>query len=261
MAGGARPAGTELSRLAREPRFPLAGPRAVPDQSGEPARPEAYFPVFASLLPGPWLGALVPAGSARTRDGLTSFDAAHFLDPNLRGVRMHALVGQADHLRYTEGKDLRGVHALLGIDDVTLVAAPDAVHVGWARAPRPRPPEPRRPKPEADEEPEGRFEACAPDLLPIPRLTHEAGMIAWPAPPQGASVQIEEAHDEASEIVTKYRDKLDMMVERLLEKESLEKEEVSEILADRAAAPSPFGDDQTFPLPVEELTYTPTTTP
>jgi hypothetical protein len=36
---------------------------------------------------------------------------------------------------------------------------------------------------------------------------------------------------------------------------------VSEIVADRAAAPSPFGDDQTFPLPVEELTYTPTLTP
>jgi hypothetical protein len=36
---------------------------------------------------------------------------------------------------------------------------------------------------------------------------------------------------------------------------------VSELVADRAAAPSPFGDDQTFPLPLEELTYTPTTTP
>jgi hypothetical protein len=34
---------------------------------------------------------------------------------------------------------------------------------------------------------------------------------------------------------------------------------VSELVADRAAAPSPFGDDQTFPLPVEELTYKPTT--
>jgi len=30
---------------------------------------------------------------------------------------------------------------------------------------------------------------------------------------------------------------------------------VSELVADRAAAPSPFGDDQTFPLPVEDLTY------
>ena len=45
---------------------------------------------------------------------------------------------------------------------------------------------------------------------------------------------VEEAHDEAREIVTKYRDKLDLMVERLLEKESLEKDEVAEILAEVA---------------------------
>ena len=43
---------------------------------------------------------------------------------------------------------------------------------------------------------------------------------------------IEEAHDEAREIITKYRDKLDLMVERLLEKESIEKEEVQEIFAE-----------------------------
>jgi len=36
---------------------------------------------------------------------------------------------------------------------------------------------------------------------------------------------------------------------------------VSELLADRAAAPSPFGDDQTFPLPVERLTYIPLARP
>ena len=33
---------------------------------------------------------------------------------------------------------------------------------------------------------------------------------------------------------------------------------VAELVSDRAAAPSPFGDDQTFPLPVEELHYKPT---
>jgi hypothetical protein len=37
--------------------------------------------------------------------------------------------------------------------------------------------------------------------------------------------------------------------------------QVSELAADRAAAPSPFGDDQTFPLPVDDLTYTPTIRP
>jgi len=30
---------------------------------------------------------------------------------------------------------------------------------------------------------------------------------------------------------------------------------VSELLSDRVGAPSPFGDDQTFPLPVDRLTY------
>jgi cell division protease FtsH len=45
---------------------------------------------------------------------------------------------------------------------------------------------------------------------------------------------VEEAHDEAREILTKYRDKLDLMVVKLLEKESLEKEEVAEILAEVA---------------------------
>ena len=34
---------------------------------------------------------------------------------------------------------------------------------------------------------------------------------------------------------------------------------VSELISDRAAAPSPFGDDQTFPLPVERLSYIPST--
>ena len=30
---------------------------------------------------------------------------------------------------------------------------------------------------------------------------------------------------------------------------------VSELVSDRAAAPSPFGDDQTFPLPTTRLNY------
>ena len=36
--------------------------------------------------------------------------------------------------------------------------------------------------------------------------------------------------------------------------------EVAELVSSRAAAPSPFGDDLSFPLPVEELTYIPPTT-
>lgn len=36
---------------------------------------------------------------------------------------------------------------------------------------------------------------------------------------------------------------------------------VSELAADRPGGPSPFGDDITFPLPVDALRYTHTTTP
>ncbi len=36
---------------------------------------------------------------------------------------------------------------------------------------------------------------------------------------------------------------------------------VSEVAYDRPGGPSPFGDDIEFPLPVEELRYTHTTTP
>jgi cell division protease FtsH len=45
---------------------------------------------------------------------------------------------------------------------------------------------------------------------------------------------VEEAYDEAREIVLKHRDKLDLMVERLMEKESIDKEEVQEIFAEVA---------------------------
>jgi hypothetical protein len=36
---------------------------------------------------------------------------------------------------------------------------------------------------------------------------------------------------------------------------------VSELAFDRPAAPSPFGEDIEFPLPIEDLRYTHTTTP
>jgi cell division protease FtsH len=42
---------------------------------------------------------------------------------------------------------------------------------------------------------------------------------------------VDEAHDEAWEILTTYREQLDRMVEVLLEKETIERNEVEEILS------------------------------
>ena len=50
---------------------------------------------------------------------------------------------------------------------------------------------------------------------------------------------VEEAHDEARDIVSKYRDKLDLMVERLMEKEVLERDEVEEIFGEVAKQSPP----------------------
>jgi cell division protease FtsH len=50
---------------------------------------------------------------------------------------------------------------------------------------------------------------------------------------------VEEAHDEAREIVVKYRDKLDLMVDRLMEKEALERDEVEEIFGEVAKQSPP----------------------
>ncbi len=45
---------------------------------------------------------------------------------------------------------------------------------------------------------------------------------------------VEEAHDEAREIITKHRDKLDLMVDKLMEQESLNKDEIAEVFAEVA---------------------------
>ena len=62
---------------------------------------------------------------------------------------------------------------------------------------------------------------------------------------------IEEAHDEARVIITMYRDKLDLMVDRLLDKESIDKEEVQEIFAE-VAKQSPVNPVERYRLKREE---------
>lgn len=59
-----------------------------------------------------------------------------FLDEALKESSALTLLDEADFLRYgqPEPRDLRGVHALLSVEEVTLIAVPDAVHPGWLRA-------------------------------------------------------------------------------------------------------------------------------
>ena len=87
------------------------------------------------------------------RDGLSRFGSDLFLDPALAGNTAADLLNHADDIRYIapQTRPLRGIHAVLAVDEVTLVAAPDAVQRPWQQgegpaleAPKPSPP-PERP--------------------------------------------------------------------------------------------------------------------
>ncbi len=121
----------ELSGLASDamaPRFPFAGP----------AEPEpVLLPLAMGVTPDPALAGPRPAqadpATALTRDGLDTFSAALFVDEDLARLGTYALLAGAFHKAYVADppQPLLGMHALLPLTEVTLLAAPDAVHPGW----------------------------------------------------------------------------------------------------------------------------------
>jgi hypothetical protein len=125
------------------PRFAL-----VPESGPAPLAwlPLGVEPVFgASLAPLP-----VP-GTALERDGLSAFGPALFLDPELEGDGAEVLVAHADDIRLLREtpRELFGLHALLGIgrgglfNEASLVALPDAMHLGWLPRTHPPPADPQ----------------------------------------------------------------------------------------------------------------------
>jgi hypothetical protein len=99
----------------------------------------------------------LPGGSTDrlAQDGLAAFRAELFFDPRLRDASGDNLLRAAEHLhnllrewRAVAGdprrqplgprpEPLRGLHALLPVDEATLLAAPDAVQRAWSTQPLP----------------------------------------------------------------------------------------------------------------------------
>jgi hypothetical protein len=117
-----------LAADAAQPRFPLAGPVG---------RPLLYLPIGATILEEAALPAIRPPGLARLRDGLQQLDARVFLDQGLATVETERLLEEALWIAYRQPnpRRLRGIHALLSIEEVTIVAVPDAVQREWYLAP------------------------------------------------------------------------------------------------------------------------------
>ena len=128
------PAGAEVPEPPADvERFPLA--RAEGDA------PAAWIPLGVEPLYGPALSALPQAGTALERDGLAPFGADLFLDPELADATLHDLSALADDIRFLRAhtRPLLGMHAALSVgrgglfNEGTLLAVPDAVHLGWTR--------------------------------------------------------------------------------------------------------------------------------
>jgi len=130
----------QLWQPVGEVRFPLAA------AEGEGV---VYIPLGMKLLPERFLPAVKLPGTPLERDGLAEFDADLFLDPDLREASLNDLLSRADFIRYLSEhpRRLRGIHAALALEEVTVVAVPDAVHRGWDKANQEKAPIARPSKP------------------------------------------------------------------------------------------------------------------
>lgn len=116
-------------------------------------------------------GPLPTGGDALTRDGLADLGVDVFADPAVRDLGVSAL---ADELRRRAAGStpLRGLHALAPVEEVSLIAVPDAAHPGWRRETPPAPGFLRAP--ELVAEPPARVRWTAPDPAPGFRLALSA---------------------------------------------------------------------------------------
>lgn len=134
-----QPVGGEL-------RFPLAG--SPVDGSA------IYLPLAVQAIPEQFLGPVHLAGTTLERDGLAEFDVGLFLDSALTDATAEDLLSRADFLRYLAPapRRLGGIHAALEVEEITLVAVPDASQRGWTKSEPERPtrPTPSEPLPRPD---------------------------------------------------------------------------------------------------------------
>jgi hypothetical protein len=183
------PTSPALAAAAAQPRFPLAGPVV---------QPLLYLPIGATILEEPALPAIRPPGLARLRDGLQQLDARVFLDQGLATTETERLLEEALWIAYRQPnpRRLRGIHALLSIEEVTIVVVPDAVQREWYLAPGAPIPEAGAPEQAAPVD-WSRFLDCATDA-PLARVLvlegdEETGAftLSWENPPDTVEAQYE----------------------------------------------------------------------
>jgi Phage tail sheath C-terminal domain len=154
-----------LWREAATPRFPLAGELACSNK--------VFLPLGMSALPV-FIGPENSGADPLVREALDNFGPELFLDADLVEPTVTGLLAQADFIRYQSPvpRRLLGIHAAMGIEEVTIIAVPDAVHLGWHST------NPVLPPDQVISEPLERpkwwhFKECRPQLV-IPRTREPA---------------------------------------------------------------------------------------
>ena len=206
-------------------RFPLA----ALDCELNDCPPVAWIPLGVTSLPRAALGPLPQTATALEREGLACFDERLFLDPELTGLSIDALIEQANIIRYLSSspRGLFGIHAALSIgssglfNEASLIAVPDALHLGWEKRPDVKAPAPQVAQEKSSpahwfhhrspcttgnglflEQPDfSQFLDCntrklEPPSLHVPTATVARGYfnLSWTSPESGASFILEEAH-------------------------------------------------------------------
>jgi hypothetical protein len=116
--------------VSQAPRYPLAG---LNDQDG------FYLPLGLEAAPAAWRAALPDPRPALVRDGLApapgqswaAFLQQVYLDPLLQREGQGGLLASAFDLRFIREQALLGMHSLLPLDEISMLALPDAAQRGW----------------------------------------------------------------------------------------------------------------------------------
>lgn len=123
-AGDEHPQPGPLDDEVTTPRFALAAPDDCP-----------ALALPLGLADDPLTATRSPLarhhGPTAARDGVSELSPGWFLDPALAGLSRDTLWPEARRRFFVDGVPLRGVHATMPLEDVALVAVPDAAQVGW----------------------------------------------------------------------------------------------------------------------------------
>jgi hypothetical protein len=185
------PAPTALWTVAASPRFPLAGGLFTGC---------IFVPVGMSALPDQEASAIPAAAPPLVRDGLAAFDWSLFVDTKLARTGAADLLAEADFIRFQSSspRALLGMHALLGVDEVSLLLLPDAVQAGWQPAAAETAPQAGATNPVAGPAKPPGFFRCSQRAVPAPALSvsdpdsHGTYTLSWTAS-AGETFELDEA--------------------------------------------------------------------